>query len=346
MGNNLWDDPEEEFRDIPDEARLDANSQPMQSAPVRTVTAPAAKPQAPQPYRPPNIPAEPVQAQASVSRFEGDIDLEDLIETDDEDDFSAVLNDANLRIEQGRLYQMIMNHDLFEGMDADPKSVQNVQKEIRKFARERMEVMLGMRKETSIVENLEIDFPFNALEVEVLKKLAFTATKGATQHSDNFVPEVKRTTSEVENVPRRTTLNPIGNKRSNPVIPQKQPQKQAQKLPSQPTAPLKRQKLDATIDQICAEEGIPRELLEEGYKPLGKPLPALSQEEAAKRARETAQRLASKVTVKSPDALPMASPEQQEMLAVARATQVSQGPGMAAILDKVSKMPRSLNHED
>ena len=66
---------------------------------------------------------------------------------EEEEDFTAVFNDANLRIEQGRLYQMIMNHDIFEGMDADERAVQNVQKEIRKFARERMEIMLGMRQE-------------------------------------------------------------------------------------------------------------------------------------------------------------------------------------------------------
>lgn len=342
---NLWDEEEnEEFRDIPDEAKLDQNKQPMQAPPVRLQTQ-SAQPKAPQPYRPPNIPAEPVQTShghPKNSRFEGEIDLEGL-DLEEYEDFTDVLNDANLRIEQGRLYQMVMNHDLFDGMDVDPKAVQNVQREIRKFAKERMEVMLGMRKETTTVETLEINFPFNALEVDILKRLAFTATKGATANSDNYVPDVKRVTEEVENVPKRTTLNPIGTSPKKPSAYQKQPQKQ--RLHSQPATPLKRGRLDATIDQICAEEGIPRELLEEGYRPLGKPLQELSGEEAAKRARETAQRLASRKTVKSDSALPMATPEQEAMLAASRANQVSQGPGMAAILEKVSKMPKSLNVE-
>src|ERR1019366_6683663 len=110
-----------------------------------------------------------------------------------EEDFVDVLSDAHLRLEQGSLYKLVMNGNLFQDVDADPKAVQNVQKEIKTFAKERMEIMLGMRKETNTVEHLEIDFPFNALEVEVLKKLASTATKGASEHSDRYVPEVTRT---------------------------------------------------------------------------------------------------------------------------------------------------------
>ena len=60
-----------------------------------------------------------------------------------------VLSDARLRLEQGRLYEMVMNSDLFEGSDCDPKAIKNVEKEIRNFAKERMEIMLGMRQETS-----------------------------------------------------------------------------------------------------------------------------------------------------------------------------------------------------
>lgn len=325
--NDLWgNDENEEFRDIPDEAKLDENKQPMQAPPVRIQTQ-VSQPQASQAYRPPNIPAEPTKVVSNqASRFDIDLNLNDLIE---EEDFTEVLNDANLRIEQGRLYQMIMNHDLFEGMDADPRAVQNVQREIRKFARESMEVMLGMRE--TIPVHTTVASPFNDLEVDILKKLASKATNGATESA-----EANEVASVLKETPKRTTLNPIGgNKKSN----QKHLQKQVQKLPSQPSAPIKRQRLDATIDQICAEEGIPRELLEEEYKPLGKPLLELSEEEAIRRAKETAQRLAPRKTVKSPHALPMATPEQEEMLAVARANQVAQGPGMAAILAKVNSMP-------
>lgn len=326
MSNNLWDDgPEEEFRDRPDETQLDGNKQPMQAPPVQVSTP-----------RPSNIPAEPKKAPANDFQLPS---MEEVMQSydEEEEDFTEVLNDANLRIEQGRLYQMIMNHSLFEGMDSDPRAVQNVEREIRKFARERMEIMLGMRKETSKVETLEIDFPFNELEVEVLKKIAFTATKGATAQSDNYVPAVRRTTEEVPTVPKRTTLNPIGGSTAKRAT---QPLKPQQKLASKPQAPIARQpKVNATIAQIAAEEGVPIEALEMEYTGLGKPVDQLTAEELEKRRQETARRLASRKTVKSASAIPMATPEQETMLAVSRATQIGQSPGMAALLAKVSSMP-------
>jgi len=315
--SNLWDDDQntDEFRDMPDEAQLDANGQTRQSPPVQVRVTP--RPAQPQPQ------PQPIVEDMTDDEFELSVE---------EEDFTEVLSDANLRIEQGRLYQMIMNHDLFEGMDADPKAVQNVQKEIRKFARESMEVMLGMRQTTPAYAGESVASPFNYLEIDILKKLASTASKGATENvEEDEVPE------PVRPVPKRQTLNTIsaGARRPAP-----KPQAKAQpRLPSKPTAPIKRTKLDATIDQICAEEGIPRSALEEHYRPLGKPAEELSETELASRAKETARRLASRKTVKSDSALPMASAEQQELLAIQRASQIGSAPGMAALLERVKTMP-------
>lgn len=335
--SNLWDDVpnEEEFRDVPVETTLDSNGQAAQAAPVQLPTPV-------QQYRPSNIPAEPthvqprqVQYNGSTNRFEEaskEMDVEELVENAEED-YTEILNDANLRIEQGRLYQMIMNHDLFEGMEADPKAVLNVQKEIRKFARERMEIMLGMRQERSYTDNVS-PILFNTLEVDILKKLASKATNGATES-----PEANQIAEAVREVPKRKTLNPIGgssglNKSTAPK--QAQPQKS---LSSKPSAPVKRTKNDAVIDQILAEEGLTRADLELEYVGIGKQLNELTPEELTRRQKETVERIAKRKTVKSSSALPMASPEQQEMLAVQRATQISQAPGMAALLAKVSSMP-------
>src|ERR1035437_9642895 len=89
----------------------------------------------------------------------------DIFEEEDED-MSSVLSDANLRLEQGRLYQMIMNHDMFGETDADPKAIRNVQREMRKFARDRMETMLGMRQEEAVLRTI-VSSPFNDMEVNV-----------------------------------------------------------------------------------------------------------------------------------------------------------------------------------
>ena len=334
---NLWGD-DESIVDMPDEAQLDSNGQYKVSPPVQL-------PRPKAPVAPPPVVQAPVEEDYSDVDFgmAGGPDLDA-----DEEDYSSVLNDANLRLEQGSLYKLIMKHDLFAGVDSDPVAIQNVQKAIRKFAREQMEIMLGMRKETNTVEHLEINFPFNAVEVDVLKKLAFAATKGASENSDAYVPEVKRTTSEVEQVPKRHALNPIGGsphpKKTYP------PQKKAaptKPLQSKASTPVKRSRMDLTIDQIAREEGIPRELLEEEfYLAQKKPVNEMTEQEIAERNNIIKQRRTTQV--RSSAAIPMATPEQQEMLAIARANQISQGPSvvsrtpgitMAHILDAVKKMP-------
>lgn len=319
----LWEDDDEQFRDVPDEAGLDENGHPGQSQPVNPriqQSAPAPRPQA------------PAQEQ-EVTRFEGDIDLE--IPEFDEEDFTAVLNDANLRIEQGRLYQMIMNHDLFDGMEADPRAVQNVQREIRKFARESMEVMLGMRETTPV--HATVASPFNDLEVEVLKKIASSASKGATES-----PEANEKAAVLKQAPKRTSINTIGGstalKRSTAPTPKPQ-----QRLATKPAAPVQRKaQTPQHVEQILAEEGVTKEQLDAqygNYKPLDKHITELSPEEQQRRIKEVNARLASKKTVRSSNALPMASPEQMELLAMQRASQVSGGPGMSQILEAVKKMP-------
>ena len=340
---SIWDDEMvtgDEFRDMPDETQLDESGQQMQSSPVRVQVQPQQR------QAPPQQPNQ-VQFNGATSKFEEPLqEIEELVEgLDDEDDFSEAFNDANLRIEQGRLYQMIINHDLFEGMDADPRAVKNVQREIRKFARERMEIMLGMRQEQAPTVAM-VSSPFNDLEVDILKKLASKATNGATETA-----EANQVAAAVRDVPKRQTLNSIGGstglKHTNakPAKPQARPQ---QALPTKPQAPIKRTARQAVIEQIAAEEGVSVEDLELSYKGIGKSLHELTAEELNQRQKESAARLAKRKTVKSPDAIPPVSLEQEQMLAVSRATQMHGVSGMsglkipggfAAILDKVSKMP-------
>jgi hypothetical protein len=340
----MWDnnDEEESFNDMPDEAKIDEHGRPLQSPPAQVQNVVAN-------YRPSNVPAEPTPANTN-SRMEAIAraraaaatpEVEEIIEEtleqfgDLDEDFTEVLNDANLRIESGKLYQMIMNHDIFEGLDADPRAVQSVQREIRKFARERMEVMLGMRQEAA-PQAAMVSSPFNDLEVDILKKLASKASGGATES-----PEANQVAAAVREVPKRQTLNTIGGStglKKSPT-PQKPQAKAAPKLPAKPQAPIARAKKDATIDAILAEEGLTRADVELDYVGIGKDVTQLSDQELADRAAATAKRLASRKTVKSSSAIPMASYEQQEMMAMSMATAAQKAPGMAALLAKVSSMP-------
>ena len=290
--DNMWGD-EDPFDDKPEGAQTGQNGLPVSPTPASDIHQ----------YAPPVIPpAAPQKFAAEEYNEEPAEDVEE--ETSEEDDYSEVLTDANLRLELGSLYKMIMKHELFAGVDADPKAIQNVQKAIRKFAREQMEVMLGMRKETAQVEHLQIDFPFNQVEVEVLKMLAHKASGGASENSDNYVPAVTRTTQEVSTVPKRNSLNPIGGG----TAPKRTPAPVAKKLPSRPAVPVKRSKLDDVIDQVSRETGVPRSLLEENQL-LSKPVRELTSSELIERDKIVTKRRGTQV--KSQNALPMPSPEQQ-----------------------------------
>ncbi len=99
---------------------------------------------------------------------------------EDEELTSEVMHDANLRLEMGRLWQMILQNNIFADTNADPKAIRNVQREIRKHARDRMETMLGMRLEEPKHQTV-VSSPFNDMEVTALKMIASKVTKGASE---------------------------------------------------------------------------------------------------------------------------------------------------------------------
>jgi hypothetical protein len=71
-----------------------------------------------------------------------DIDFEKNIFLDDQEDFL----ENNINEEES-----IIDNARIEGVDANPKAVQNVQKEIKNFIMERLEILLGMRVKIAIL---------------------------------------------------------------------------------------------------------------------------------------------------------------------------------------------------
>lgn len=125
-------------------------------------------------------------------------------EEEEEQDDADILSNARLRLEQGRLYEMLMTTDVFQNMDADGQAVKNVQREIKRFAKERMEVMLGMKEpaeKNSVVSYAQ----FNSLEVDILKSLALKLSGGESKKSE---PAVKTGPTAP---PKNNTLTPISN---------------------------------------------------------------------------------------------------------------------------------------
>lgn len=306
--SNFWDKQEEgeEYREGPKfvDGKWVEEDQADAPAPTGRVRQAAQAPQAP-------AAQEPSYEQVETA------------DSDEEEDFTEVLSDARLRLESGRLWEMIMGHDLFENTDADERAVKNVQKEIRRFAKTQMEIMLGMRRETVKTERLEMDFPFNALEVEALKALAHTATKGATEQSDNYVPNVRRVSEEVPVVgqaPKSNKLNSISAKAPKPRPAPVQTKAPTKPLPTAPAAPIARKTLSPQAQQILQQEQIPVEALDLNYKPLEKDPSQMTEQELIERNKEISNRRRAKA--KSPNAIPQPSFEQENMLAMQRVAEV------------------------
>jgi hypothetical protein len=165
-----WEDENngDTYRDIPDEVYGN-------DAPPSNVVG-AARQSAPQPRQ------QAPQQQLPV--------YQEVIEApneDEDDSFESVLADANLRIELASLYKLLMNHDFFDETGVDQRAIDTVHRQVRRFARERMEIMLGMRQEAP--KEAIVSSPFNDLEVMVLKKMASQMSKGATETAAAQVPQ-------------------------------------------------------------------------------------------------------------------------------------------------------------
>lgn len=309
MNDNFFsqEDENEAFRDIPDEV-IEG-----QSAPIPNIRV--------------NRPTQQVMPPMQQPKIEEEVE-----ESEPEDeDFSSVLTDARFRLEQGRLYEMIMNHDIFQGADADEKAIKYVTKQVRNFAKEQMEIMLGMRQETVKSTSLTAeDFPFNDLEIQTLKQVAATITKGATAS-----PEAQQF-SGVQVEPRKTGLNTIGVK-STPK-PKQTPKPVQKALSQKPATPVKRRN-EQEIENILAEEGISREEYDRqynpDYKPLTKPLSQMSENEIKEWKRQDA--LKTNKQVKNPQAIPMPTPEQEEMLHTSRAQTAASHPQMQLLMNALTK---------
>lgn len=248
-----------------------------------------------------------------------------------EEDYTSVLSDARLRLEQGRLYEMLMNNNLFQDLDVDPKAVKNVEREVKNFAKERMEIMLGMRQEKSKESLVQVvASPFNDLEMEALRALASAATKGATK-----APEAQVFSAGPAAPPKRGSLTPIGGKGASQTRPVQAPKPQARKLPAAPNSAIQRRR-NEDIEQILAEEGVTREELEAtfpaDYKPIEKPLAALTEQEKIDRAKQTAERIKTKVAVKSTKAAPMPTQDQINQMNTMKGQAAEANPNMMALM--------------
>jgi len=97
--------------------------------------------------------------------------LEDQGESEDAMEDVQILSDARLRLEQGRLYEILMTHNIFEGVQADQRAIKNVEREIKNFIKERLEIMLGIKSE----KPKQVEIGLDPEEIQILKGLVSKA---------------------------------------------------------------------------------------------------------------------------------------------------------------------------
>lgn len=202
----------------------------------------------------------------------------------------SLLGTAMIRLDQARLYEMLVKHDLFEGVQANPIALKAVQKEIKSFIMDRLEILLGLKTDKQVRAGTQGQF--NDLEVQALKDLAFAATKGATRQQ-------RETPKPVSAAPQRTGLKPLAIKprmdilEKAPVQIAKAPQKPVQKVAVKPQA--------KQVQKKKTNNDLP---------PLTKKISEMSSDELMERARMSSDIYKGRTAVNA-QALPPPSFEQQ-----------------------------------
>lgn len=266
--------------------------------------------QGPKPWEQSEVPSNEIvldEEAMNVLQEDPNVDIFD----EENEDISSIMVDANLRLEMGRLYQMILQNDIFADTNADPRAIKNVQREIRRLVREKMEVMLGIKQEQVLTQTI-VSSPFNDMEVTALKMVASKVTKGATeaqpvtpQALPPSTPPKKDGINSISGTLRvkDNTLNPATNIPLQKSTPLSNKSKPAAKPQSQKTAPVSAISKDETL--------------------LTKPIGEMSPQELLEYERASAERRARNKSAIPTNLTPHPSPQQLEALYTMAASNVS-----------------------
>jgi hypothetical protein len=229
---------------------------------------------------------------------------------DDLEDDTELLTNARLRLEQGKLYEMLLNHDLFASVDADARAIKNVQKEIKNFIKERLEVLLGLKPDPKLIPQIHqvnaASLPFSDLEIELLKRFLIKMSKGATEKADHPSAAVTVAPAKMESrisplsntQTKNSTIKPIT--KNKPVI-FEQPKNSKKEPPSQ--IKIENQELKKILEEEFGEYEMP----------LGGPIDSVPKNKLAERNRRIALRQAAR-KADNPNKAPPLTPDQEEML--------------------------------
>jgi hypothetical protein len=233
---------------------------------------------------------------------------------------SNVIYNARLRLEQAKLYEMLINHNLFDGVEASPEAISNVQNELKFYIVKRLEILLGIR-EPVIKEQVQTADPsLNDVELDFLKQLAYKGTVGASATGKPTAPRSeKQSIKPLTGATSAPKLKSLASKevttKQNSPVPTQQVKKTANPAPQ---APVKKQVPAKTALKI-RESGLGRNLTpaeaeaiaREDLKNLSKKeFKDMNAKEKAARIREVNEK---HKRPSSPNAKPMPSANELEM---------------------------------
>jgi hypothetical protein len=166
---------------------------------------------------------------------------------------SGVVNESMVRLEQARLYDMLIKHDLFAGVKANPHALRNVQNELKSYIVDRLEILLGIKQEKTKREQPKefiVDSPFNDVEIDFLKALSYKGTKGASAEAEDkqlIASEIQPLEDEYEEEYEEDNgLRPLGAIEEEPELaPVRRPVRKARPAPAPKPAPRKKKPVAA-----------------------------------------------------------------------------------------------------
>lgn len=155
----------------------------------------------------------------------------------------SVVGEAILRLEQARLYEMLLKHNFFEGVSNNVSAKQNVEQELKKFILDRLEILLGIKQESQQATSSEVtvELPFNNVEIDFLKALAYQGTKGASGDGPSAQAQATVQPTKLQQLPKmqpQTGLRPLSQPKPQP---RPAPVRQSQPAPSRQPQPAPRQ---------------------------------------------------------------------------------------------------------
>lgn len=229
---------------------------------------------------------------------------------EEEDDISLVMADANLRLEMGRLYQMILENDIFAQTNADPRAIKNVQREIRRLVREKLEIMLGIRQDQPTQQQTIVSSPFNDMEVNALKMLASKITKGATEEIPSSGPQASPPQPKKNGI---TAISGELRPQTTPVLKAPERRPLTKSLSQSPTKRLEPKKGEPIIKSAISNP--------EGDSLLKKPIDQMTPEELVEYDKQALERRSKNKSALPSNLVPHPSPQELEMRYMSHAQQ-------------------------